>query len=70
VSIVGIPVVLASLVAGLAVAIGGLNTLGRRRADRWSVRPREDPDDPLSSVRVLDISGIVQGAQPPRLVQP
>jgi hypothetical protein len=59
VSTIGNPVALAPLLVGLAVAIAALETLGRSRAANWSVRPREDWDDPLSRIRVLDISGVV-----------
>jgi hypothetical protein len=59
VSTIGHPVALAPLLGGLAVAIAILEALGRSRVASWSVRPREDFDDPLSRVRVLDISGVV-----------
>jgi hypothetical protein len=45
---------------GTVVGIVALELAGRRRAVKWTVRPREEPADAFSSATVLDLGGAVQ----------
>jgi hypothetical protein len=49
------------MTAALAVAIGALEIVGRRRAPRWSAHEYDDQGDDPHSATVLDIGMLAQG---------
>lgn len=49
------PASMVTLLAVVTIAIAALEVVGRHRSRRWSVQPREDAADDLSTMIVLDI---------------
>jgi hypothetical protein len=49
------------MTGALAVAIGALEIVGRRRAARWSAQEYDDQGDDPHSATVLDIGMLAQG---------
>ena len=50
------------LLLGIAVPIGIVDVVGRRRAEKWLVQSDSEPSDEMSSLTVIDLGGIVQRA--------